>query len=387
VNSSRQTEDRLRRLAGRPLPGEDEAFERSRDLVRAAYAGRPEAPARRRPLLALALAAAVAMLLLAAALSPAGARVGDWIGDRFASENDSGVSSLAALPPGGRVLTVARSGAFVARPDGSLDLVGRFTEAGWSPRGKYVIGVRGRRLVAVTPTGSLRWTVNRPRRVSHPAWSGGLGYRVAYLERTALRVVAGDGTDDRLLRRAAAPVTPAWRPGAAWVVTYAGAGGLIETVDVDSGRRLWARRAGAQPVALAWTRDGRRMVALFPKSLRVYDRHGRPLARRPLQDGRALALDPSGRRAAVAMAGRGGTSVSTVPLSAKGRARGLFDGPGRVAGIAWSPGGRRLLVAWRSADQWLLLGPGKRVRALSDVGGELGARAGFPRVAGWCCPP
>jgi len=310
--------------------------------------------------------------------------VGEWIGDRFDSQSDRGVPAFAALP-GGDVLAVARNGAYVMHPDGGVRRVGSFTEAGWSPHGMYVVGVRGRRLAAVDPDGNTRWTVVRPRPVHHPAWSGGNGFRVAYLEAGSLRVVAGDGTGDRPVRTAAAPVTPAWRPGAAWVLTYAGPGGLIETVDVDTRRRLWSRRAGAPPVALDWTRDGRRMVALFPGSLRVYDRYGRPLTRRRLEGGRALALDPGGRRAAVAVAGRGGTRVLTVPLRADGRPRSVFDGLGRVEGIDWSPDGHRLLLAWRDADQWLLLGPGRRVRALSDVSGELGASAGFPRVAGWCC--
>ena len=264
--------------------------------------------------------------------------------------------------------------------------MGAFSQAGWSPRGKYVIGVRGRRLVAVTPVGDVRWTVNRPGRVHDPAWSGGLGYRVAYLEGTTLRAVVGNGTGDRLVRRAAASVTPAWRPGPQWVVTYAGASGLIETVDVDSRRRLWARRTREEPVALAWTRDGRRLVALFGDRLRVYDRRGRPVLSRPLQEARTLAVHPDGRRAAVAAGGRNGTRVLNVPLRGSAPTRSLFDGFGRVEGLAWSPDGRRLLLAWRDADQWLLLGPRRKVRALSEVSGELGAGAGFPGIAGWCCP-
>jgi hypothetical protein len=104
--------------------------------------------------------------------------------------------------------------------------------------------------------------------------------------------------------------------------------------------------------------------------------------------GRELALHPSGTRAAVvvggAAAGGGRTRVLDVPLRAAGRPRQLFQGG--VDGLAWSRDGRRLLLAWRDADEWLLLGPGGRVRrALHGVSDELGAAGGFPRVAGWCC--
>ena len=49
-------------------------------------------------------------------------------------------------------------------------------------------------------------------------------------------------------------------------------------------------------------------------------------------------------------------------------------------GLAWSQDGRQLLLAWRDADQWLLLGPGGRVRPLhgrdprARHGGRLPAR-------------
>ncbi len=387
MSRRREVETRLRRLSERPLPGEGDARERGWAVISAAYAGRPSTTSRPRAMRPLALAAAAAAVLvaLAVALSPAGARMGNWIEQRFTPAPDMATPAFAELP-GGRVLLVGRDKAWVARQDGSLQGVGAFSEAGWSPRGKFVIGVRGRRLVAVTPTGDLRWTVTRPRPVHHPAWSGGEGFRVAYLEGTTLRAVVGDGTADRLVRRAAAPVTPAWRPGSGWVVSYAGAGGLIETVDVDSRRRLWARRTGGELRGLAWTRDGRRLVALFAGGVRVYDRRGRPLLSRPLERARTLALHPSGRRAAVTVGGRRGTRVVDVTLGRRVASRSLFDGFGRVDGLAWSPDGRRLLLSWRDADQWLLLGPRRRVRALSRVSDEVSAGAGFPRVAGWCCP-
>jgi hypothetical protein len=381
----REAEHRLRRLPDRPAPGEAEAADRAWRVVEAAYAERPPQAARRRPGWRLALAAATVAVALAAALTPAGAKVGDWIGDRLSADSETAVPAFAGLPKGGEVLAVSDGAAWVVSPDGALQRVGGFSEAGWSPHGLHVVGVRGRRLEAVTPTGTVKWTLARPRVVHHPAWSPGDGFRVAYLAGDALRVVAGDGTEDHLVRQGAAPVTPAWRPGGGYILTYAKERGRIETVNADSGRRLWARRSAARPTALAWTRDGERLVALSASGLTVYDRGGRRVLAERLRGARALALHPSGRRAAVTVSDRSGTRVLGVPLSARRPPRLLYAAPGRVAGIDWSPDGRRLLVAWRDADQWLLLGPGRRVRPLSGVSGELGTGAGFPRVAGWCC--
>ena len=191
MSPRRRTEARLRRVAERPLPGEADARERGWSVIAAAYAERAPASSRPRALrpLAVAVAAAAALLVVAVTLTPAGARVGDWIEQRF--EREDATPAFAGLPRGGDVLSVARGGAWVVRPNGSIQQVGAFSQAGWSPRGKFVIGVRGRRLVAVTPTGDVRWTVTRPRPVHDPAWSGGLGYRVAYLEAKTLRVVVG----------------------------------------------------------------------------------------------------------------------------------------------------------------------------------------------------
>jgi hypothetical protein len=382
--SAREAERLLRRLPDRAAPAESEAADRVWRVVEEAYAERPPTAPRRRTALRLALAAAVVAIGLAAALTPAGAKVGDWIEERLSSDAVTEVPAFAGLPAGGKVLAVSGEGAWVVYPDGALQRVGSLSEAGWSPHGLHVVGVRGRRLAAVTPTGTIKWTLARPRAVHHPAWSRGQGFRVAYLEGATLRVVAGDGTEDHLVRRGAAPVTPAWRTG--YVLTYAAAGGRIETLQVDSGRRLWARRVADRPTGLAWTADGRRLVALSAGGLSVYDRRGRPVLAKRLSGARALALHPSGGRAAVTVADRAGTRVLAVPLTAGGRSRPLVTGLGRVRGIAWSPDGRRLLVASRDTDQWLLVGPRRRVRPLSGVSGELGAGAGFPRVAGWCCP-
>lgn len=366
------------RLREQPLPGEAEAAARSWPVVEAALAARAPGRRPRRVAPRLALVAALLGVGLVAALTPAGA----WIEDRLTAESDRAAPAFAGLPGGSPVLAVSRSGAYAVRPDGSVRRLGSFSEVGWSPHGLHVVGVEGRRVVAVDPAGVRKWSVARPSRVDRPAWSLGDGFLVAYLEGRALRAVGGNGSDDRLVRRGSAPVTPAWRPGAGHVLTYARTAGGLETVDVDSGRTLW-QAAEPRPLELAWTRDGRRVVALSRGALTVLGRGGRALRTLPLPGrGRALALHPSGRRAAVAVAGAGGTRVLGVPLGG-GRPRQLFQGD--VDGLAWSRDGRRLLLAWRDADQWLLLGPGGRVRALHGVSAELGAAGGFPRLAGWCC--
>jgi hypothetical protein len=386
------TEERLRsRLREQPLPGEGEAAARSWPVVEAALAERGPAARPRRVALRLALVAALLGVGLVAALTPAGAEVGHWIEDRFA---DRGDPAFAGLPAGGQVLTLSRTGAYAIDADGGSQRLGSFTDAGWSPRGLHVVGVNGRRLTAVDATGIVKWTLARQRRVHHPSWSTGLGYAVAYLEGRTLRVVAGTGdpSTDRLLRRRAAAVTPAWRPRSDQVLTYATAGGAIETLDVVSGRALWRTRSRASgpPVALAWSRNGRRLVALSSRSVTVLDVAGHVLRTIALPAaGLELALHPSGTRAAVVVGGAGadggGTRVLDVPLRGAGRPRQLFQGG--VDGLAWSRDGRRLLLAWRDADEWLLLGPGGRVRrALHGVSDELGTAGGFPRVAGWCCP-
>jgi hypothetical protein len=365
------------RLRDAPLPGEADAAVRSWPVVEAALAERTPSARGRAPRWRLVLVLALLLCLaLATVLSPAGA----WITDQFEREQGSARPAFAGLPEGGSVVAISRTGAYAIHPDGSTQRLGSFSTAGWSPHGEHVVGVQGRRLIAVNPLGTVKWTLVR-RGVHDPAWSTKLGFAVAYLQRHALRVVDGTGnpTTDRRIRDGAAPVTPAWRPRSDSVLAYARTGGTIEALDVTTGRRLWTAGVAEAPLALAWSRDGRRLVVLSSRSVMALDRAGRVLRTVPLAGAaRDLALHPSGRRAAVVVRRR----VLDVPLTG-GTPRQLFHGD--VAGIAWSRDGRRLLLGSRGADQWLLLGPGDHIRALDGVSRELGTAGGFPRVAGWCC--
>jgi hypothetical protein len=372
MRTSAELRERLRDL---PMPGEAEAAARSWPVVEAALAERPPSSVRHgRTPVRLALVFAILCAGLATALSPAGA----WIGDRFTDDRPAAKPAFAALPPGGSVLAISKSGAYAVRPDGSSRRLGAFTEAGWSPHGLHVVGVDGRQLVAVDPAATVKWTLTARRPLHHPAWSTGDGFAVAYLEGHSLRVVGGNGdpASDRLLRRGAAPVTPAWEPHSDRVLAYASAAGAIETVDVETGRTIW-RTASSSPQALAWV--GNRLITLSSRFVTVLAESGRVVRRVPLPGvARELAVHPSGARAAVVI----GNRVVEVGLRKSFR-RQLFQGT--VDGVAWSQDGRRLLISWRGADQWLLLGPRGRVRALHGVSRELGAAGGFPRVVGWCC--
>jgi dipeptidyl aminopeptidase/acylaminoacyl peptidase len=150
-------------------------------------------------------------------------------------------------------------------------------------------------------------------------------------------------------------------------------------------------------VALGWTPDGSRLVAVTRRELSVLSASGRVLARAGLgPDGRApaLAVAPDGRAAAVVVHDRMGRSEVDA-FSLRGDAlrgpRRLFAGQGRFSDLAWSPDGRWLLVSWPDADQWLFV-RSTRVRKLDavsgirrqfDPGGE--KRGRFPSLGGWCC--
>ena len=153
------------------------------------------------------------------------------------------------------------------------------------------------------------------------------------------------------------------------------------------------------PRRLAWSADGRRLLAVHPRVLAVFTGAGRFLSSVAPPTGTAsgAAFAPRGHEFAVVGRQAAGRS-QVVLLRAERRAlqlgpkRMLFTGAGRFADLAWAPNGKWLLVGWPSADQWLFLRvPGvRKVVAVSGIAREFDpggrGRARFPRVAGWCCP-
>ena len=364
------------------IPGEVAARERARAVALEAFAEHETVPRRshwpRVAAVALALAA-----IGAAALSPPGRAVLDEIRETVGVEGAA--PALFSLPTEGRLLVASDAGVWVVNEDGSKRLLGEYREASWSPFGRYVVAARANELAALEPNGDVRWTLAR-RGVRSPRWAGTeTDTRIAYVDRTGLRVVAGDGTGDRLL-------VPgfrgrlAWRPGASFVLATASAR-EIRAIDSENGQTLWRIvRTGAAPSDVQWSRDGRRLLVVARRPLVVYEQRGivyelGPGGADPI---RAAALRPDGRGLVFAH-----SSIWIVPRIRPdaSAARRLFGGTGSFEQVAWSPEGRWIVGGWSTADQWLFLrADGGAVRAVANVSRQFRSRT-FPRVEGWCCAP
>lgn len=402
-------DERLRKLLREtPIPDASEAEERGLRVVRAAFEDRPPPPRHPR-LRRLAIALAAGLLLCGLVLSPAGAQVRDWIGDVFEPGVRDAEPALTNLPGGGRLLVESAAGPWVVQPDGSHRRLGDFEDAGWSPRGLFVVVASGRTLTAVEPDGNARWSLSRPVDVSEPRWSPS-GIRIAYLAGSSIRVVAGDGAGDALVAANVAAVGPEWSPGGAHVLAYVG-GGELRIANTDTGERLAAAPALPGVRTLEWSPDGSALLQVSPGSVRLHRITLRKTAARlAISSGRALRLpaESTVRRAAYAPRGeavalllgvstRGGhPSHSELVLAGPEASapRRVFSAPGRLTDLAWSPDGRRILIAWRAADQWLFIPLRARgkVTAVDDISRQFspGAeRPSFPvvDVSGWCCPP
>jgi hypothetical protein len=363
------------------IPGEHEARVRTWEVVRAAFAEREPVPRRAllvRPVLVLAALAAVA----AAALSPPGQAVIDSVREAIGVEDAD--EALFSLPTGGRLLVESADGPWIVQPDGSKRRLGDWREASWSPFGRFVVAARRNELAALEADGDVRWSLARPE-VRAPRWGGTrTDTRIAYLSGADLRMVAGDGTDDRLLARRSAPVPPVWRPRSRHVLTYATRAGAIVTLDTELRRALWRVPATGPVEALEWSTDGRRLLVLRGGRVDVLTRDGAASTGiRPSGKVLTAAFRPGSHAIAYAVERNGRTQLALV---AEGGGL-LFSGAGGLGEVAWSPDGRWLLLGWREANQWVFIRATRtpRIAAVASISSQFGGS--FPRVAGWCCPP
>jgi hypothetical protein len=378
--------DVRKELLSIPVPDELEAQRRGWQVVQAAFAERERVswPRRHtRPILAFAVVAA----LLAAAISPPGRAFVREVREVIGVEG--GREALFAFPGGGRLLVVSDEGAWVVRPDGSRRLLGPYREASWSPTGRYVVGTGRNVLVALDPDdGVKRWSLSR-RDVRLPRWGGTeIDTRIAYLSGRQLRVIAGDGTDDRRLAPRVEAVAPAWRPRARHVLAYVESDGRLVVEAADTGRRFWSRRLGAVE-KLEWSTDGRLLLVQGRRFLRVFSAGGQlryDLLGREAAPVVGASFAPNRRRLAFVQQIGGQSQVWVIPrLRPDASAARRILAEGSFGDVIWSPDGRWVLADWEAADQWVFRRIGRRGRidAVDNVAEQFG---GFPSFAGWCCP-
>jgi WD40 domain-containing protein len=346
------------------VPFDPAAEERAWAVVGAAYARRERAHVARRrwPLAVPVVAVAV---VAATAFSPPGRAVVDAVRRTIGVEHAA--PALFKLPAPGRVLVSGAGGTWVVAADGSKRRLGGDVQASWSPHGLFVVVASGDTLAAVEPTrGTVRWTLSRPG-VLLPRWGGTRAdTRIAYLSAGRLRVVAGDGTGDVPLARAV-HVAPAWQPER-HVVAYATPRGTVTVVDVDS-KAVLTVHAARGTRELAWSPDGKQLVAVTPKVVHIWAGARHLILR--LAGVQAVAFARDGRLAL--LHGR------NVFVYGPGEAGNVFTAPGRLAGVAWSPNGRWIVTALPSADQWIFIG-GRRLRAVLNIVRQFG---GHVSLDGW----
>lgn len=322
-----------RELERLEIPGEYDARRRTWRVVRDAYLEREPVSWPRRHVRALAISAGAAAVFAAAVITSPGHSVVDSI--RRAIGVEHAESELVRLPAVGRLLLDSTEGTWIVQRDGSRRLLGPYHDASWSPHGMFVAAVRGgRELVALDPKGNVRWVKPQRQLVRSPRWSYE-GYRIAYFVGSTLHVINGDGTGDRTLGPADRLVPPGWI-GETHQVTYVTPDRRLRIVDAD--RPASARIVGSRQNVRGEPRPGTGSLARIER--------------------------------------RGPRSIVTVG------GRQVFAGAGRLGGLAWSPGGRWLLVTWPDADQFVFLrvGPRPKLVAYANIARQFGS---FPSIAGW----
>jgi hypothetical protein len=406
-------------LSEAQIPISPDAEERVRRVVTAAFAQRPDeertgAEKRLPSLPRLALGFALATLLAALLLSPAGAAVRDWVDEALTAGAPRPEPTLARVPGGGYLLVQTGEGPVVVQPDGSRRLLGDYEGATWSPHGLFVAAVKKRTLSALEPDGTPRWSVTATQRVAVPRWSPS-GERIAYRSGFDLRVIAGDGTEDHLLagsiaagtrpdaRISPAYVPPAWSPTGEDALAYVTGAARLRILDSESGAVLAAAPALRRIAWMDWADGGRKILEASRGTLRLRPvwQAGHP-SRPALGKPHRLSLPPGATVNDVALAPQRSLVAASVTYWRKHGTysevlifrpghgpQTLLSVPGSLGQVEWSPDDKRLLVAWPGANQWLFLplgrGKGRAIANISRAIAPSGRPTSFPRIEGWCC--
>jgi hypothetical protein len=370
-----------------PAPGERESEERSWQVVRSAYEERMPAPRPRRwrPV----LVACAGALILAGVLSPPGHALFGSLRDAVRGEKNA-KPALVSLPvESSRLLVNSAEGAWVVQSDGSKRLLEGYRDASWSPHGLYLAAIHGDELRALEPNGDVHWSIGRLG-LAGPRWSqqGNGDERIGYLAREGLRVVGGDGRNDRLLARSVTRVAPAWRPRT-HEVAYVDRAGKLIVRNADSSTLVWAAETQQTPRGLEWSDDGRYLLVQGPSSITVFDDTGKQLLE-PLPPGAApvvVAHFMPGAEAVAFVQRSAGRSVLWFYPALRPdatAARRVFAGEGSFDTVTWSPDAHWLLLSWPSADQWLFIRSAtvRKVVPISGINADFGPGA---QPTEWCC--
>ena len=303
------SDDRLQRLLERAGDdGRAGAEQRAWPVMHEAFVRQRATPGPRRtsrPLLAFAAIAVLALIAALAVTNP-GAAVAKWVRDHIVGKPgvEKSAPALTRLPGRGRMLVAARQGIWVVNADGSRRLLRGYAGATWSPHGLYVGAWRGHELFAIEAGGRVHWSLARNGQIRAADWSPE-GYRIAYLSGTSLRVVAGDGTGDTLLRTRVAPVAPAWKPNAPHLLAFAPRARVVDLVATDARALAWRHSVPQRTRSLTWSADGRILAAAGPSTVTILDGStGRVLRRIASPQGFRLtgvAFAHAGRQLAIAL--------------------------------------------------------------------------------------
>jgi len=389
----------LQRIQG---PDELDAERRAWAMVRSSFEEREPLTWQQRNRRPLLLAAAMLVVLLLALLSSPGRALVGSAHDAVTSNEPAAPPkpALTALPAPGQLLVNSSTGPWIVQLDGSMRKLGPWWEASWSPNALHVAVTRARRLAALTPTGTIKWSLARNRLVRGARWSQeppSQCCRIAYLNGRELRVVAGDGTGDGPLRNVVGSTPPAWRPGSIRQLAFSTVDGRIELVDSDSTKTVWRTNPGEVPAQLVWSEDGERLLALGERTLRAFDSDGRKLWSIGLPVGPSGVVFVRKSHRFVLIRYSPATSRSDLVLyqaeTDPGEARFLYSAPGDFGTLAISPNGNWLLVGWINANQFLFLRlTSARVESVSNIVEQFGGKSSapltssFPKSVSWCCP-
>ena len=392
-----------RALSSVPVPEAEAAQARAREVVLHAFETRePVRARRRRSGLRLALGVAGAALIAGVAVaSPGSDAIRRLVRDAVVSpKTPLSAATALRLPGGGNLLVRAPLGSpsalWVVHADGSRTLLGSYRDGAWSPHARFIAATAGRRLVALDPrTGKVHWSIDAGAPVRGARWSLEPTVppccRIAYLSGDTLRVVAGDGSGDRALAPADPKVAPAWRPGdRERSLAYVDPSGAVRLISAGSGRDLAAPfHRGFRPTQLAWSSDGRRLLALNPVRLVVLDVSLHPIGavRRPASEAGSYttAVFAPRSHALLVLRRLGPGERARVELVRPGHPpRALETLVGDLSGLAPSPDGKTVLVGWGAADQWLLVPTqaAARARRVTGVAEVFGSTA-MPVANAW----